>query len=486
MEINSLAGHFLKLQDFVFFQKGGAHVQSSLLPKFAHLFLHVSTMLGLRGVEGRPQLRPVRVLGRRHEAGAVLYRLALRAALVHRRPGPCNARDALGADGCRRWLWQAHWRHNRLSIFPFSRVVLMSATTASVQADSAVPGVLFPRSCSNLCCASCNCITRRSLSQGQACVDRFQHGPWPAGHAGADRARRQDRRRLAGAALARAHSPRHTGERLGHDDHAPAARGQSGRRDEPKQRRTSVDPSLGRGQHPRQWGHPGRHGGRFPTRRTVLHPATKHIVLAALRRGRLPQLQELHPDAGERHSCPLRPRWLLRRLVHEQSMEAPVFGRLCSSRSHGPLRREQGVDNWMASLARRQQRRVPRGRRRGRGTSRPRWALLQAHRARSPLPKTPWNGPWQRRQTTKTTRPCQTRRLSRSWLTWMSTWSAASLCASSTALDHAESQQKCTTIIISHCALCCLTCPLSRVWCLSVVSRVRCLCSVCPAQAPTQ
>ena len=31
---------------------------------------------------------------------------------------------------------------------------------------------------------------------------RFQYGPWPAGHAGADRARVQDRRRLAGAALA--------------------------------------------------------------------------------------------------------------------------------------------------------------------------------------------------------------------------------------------------------------------------------------------
>ena len=51
------------------------------------------------------------------------------------------------------------------------------------------------------------------------------------------------------------------------------------------------------------------------------------------------------------------------------------------------------------------------------------------------------------------------------------TWSGASLCASCTALDQAESKQKCTTIIISHCALCSLTCPLSRVWCLSVVSR---------------
>ena len=34
--------------------------------------------------------------------------------------------------------------------------------------------------------------------------------------------------------------------------------------------------------------------------------------------------------------------------------------------------------------------------------------------SRSPLPKTPWTGPWQRRQTMRTTRPCQTRRLSRS------------------------------------------------------------------------
>ena len=71
---------------------------------------------------------------------------------------------------------------------------------------------------------------------------RLQHGPWPAEHAGADRARRQ----------------RHIGERLGHDDDAPAARGQSGQRAEPLQRRTSVDPSLGHDQHPRQRGTTGR------------------------------------------------------------------------------------------------------------------------------------------------------------------------------------------------------------------------------------
>ena len=34
---------------------------------------------------------------------------------------------------------------------------------------------------------------------------------------------------LAGAALAGAHSPRHVRERLGHDDHDPAARGHIGK-----------------------------------------------------------------------------------------------------------------------------------------------------------------------------------------------------------------------------------------------------------------
>ena len=81
---------------------------------------------------------------------------------------------------------------------------------------------------------------------------RPQHGPWPAGHAGADRTRWQDRRRLARAALAGAHPPRHVGERLGHDDDAPAAHIHIGQRAEPEQRRTGEDPPLGHGQHPRQ------------------------------------------------------------------------------------------------------------------------------------------------------------------------------------------------------------------------------------------
>ena len=81
---------------------------------------------------------------------------------------------------------------------------------------------------------------------------------------------------------------------------------------------SSVDPSLGHGQHPRQRGHHDRHVCEVPSRRAVLHPAAQHLVLSALRRGRLPQLQELHPDACECRSYPLRPRRVVRRLGHEQ------------------------------------------------------------------------------------------------------------------------------------------------------------------------
>ena len=62
----------------------------------------------------------------------------------------------------------------------------------------------------------------------------------------------------------------HVTSENGYGDHDPAADGHSGQRAEPGHGRTSVDPSLGHGQHPRQRGHPGRHEGRFPTRRSVL------------------------------------------------------------------------------------------------------------------------------------------------------------------------------------------------------------------------
>ena len=113
-----------------------------------------------------------------------------------------------------------------------------------------------------------------------------------------------------------------------------------------------MGPSLGRGQHPRQRRHTGRHAGDVPSRRTALPPATKHVALAALRRGRLPQLQELHPDAGERHSYPLRHRRLVRRRGHEQGMAATVIGRMGVARHHGSLRQKPGVVHRLASMAR--------------------------------------------------------------------------------------------------------------------------------------
>ena len=51
----------------------------------------------------------------------------------------------------------------------------------------------------------------------------------------------------------------HVKERLRHEDHDPAARGHTGRRDEPGEGGTVVDPSLGHAQHPRQRGHHDRH-----------------------------------------------------------------------------------------------------------------------------------------------------------------------------------------------------------------------------------
>ena len=65
------------------------------LPKFALLFCtcrHAWTP----GVERRLERRPVRFPGGRHEAGAVVYRLALRAALVHRRVSEMTVRCFLG------------------------------------------------------------------------------------------------------------------------------------------------------------------------------------------------------------------------------------------------------------------------------------------------------------------------------------------------------------------------------------------------------
>ena len=83
MGINSLAGHFFEITDVVFsFVQWIARSAVPFARSCAFVFARVQNA-GLR---------------------AWGHGLALFAALVHRRPGPCNARDALGADGSRREL----------------------------------------------------------------------------------------------------------------------------------------------------------------------------------------------------------------------------------------------------------------------------------------------------------------------------------------------------------------------------------------------
>ena len=64
----------------------------------------------------------------------------------------------------------------------------------------------------------------------------------------------------------------------------------------------------------------------------------------------------------KRPSRPLRHRRLVRWLGHEQGMAATVIGRVGGSRSHGPLRLQQGLEHGMASITRSERRRMPRGR----------------------------------------------------------------------------------------------------------------------------
>ena len=65
----------------------------------------------------------------------------------------------------------------------------------------------------------------QSNTRGHDIHSRSQHGTWRIGHVVANRARWQDRRRLASATLAAAHTPRHIGERLG--NHVDEARARS-------------------------------------------------------------------------------------------------------------------------------------------------------------------------------------------------------------------------------------------------------------------
>ena len=107
--------------------------------------------------------------------------------------------------------------------------------------------------------------------------------------------------------------------------------------------------------------------------------------------------------------------------------------------------------------------------------------------SRSPLQKTLWTGPWQRRQTTRTTRPCQTCRLSRRLIdmpagsgvctpdvelgavhrialgVWR--WTASMARTKNCHLHHITSCSLLSRVSVVSCvvSLCCLTCPVSHV-----------------------
>ena len=140
--------------------------------------------------------------------------------------------------------------------------------------------------------------------------------------------------------------------------------------------------------------HPGRHcPGRVLLRLPRHHHAAERRCSLAIIAAGLGSGSMLTEHVGPpRH---------LRRLGHEQSMATTVFG----------LRREQGLDNWVASSACSQRCPLQRSRQKPRHST-PTMSSSPGTSSLSPLPKTPWTAPSKRRQTTTTTRPCQTRRLS--------------------------------------------------------------------------
>ena len=154
------------------------------------------------------------------------------------------------------------------------------------------------------------------------------------------------------------------------------------------------DPLLGHGQYSRQRRLTSRHGGVTASRRAVLHPTAQHFVLAAMRLGHIPQLQDLRPDAS-----PLRHRRLIRRHRDKQGMATTVIGGLGVAGNHRLLQRTLGVDNWVASLARLQRWRFPGGRCKGQRAAR----CSRKRSSQSPLPKSLWNVPCQKRLMTRTT-----------------------------------------------------------------------------------
>ena len=103
---------------------GGSHVQSSFLPEFAFFFFDFARvhMLGLGAWSDDLVVLLVEFL----EDDTKLAQFCTDWQNVqHRytaRPGPCNARDALGAGGSRRELSRAHASHTAPLFFSFQEV----------------------------------------------------------------------------------------------------------------------------------------------------------------------------------------------------------------------------------------------------------------------------------------------------------------------------------------------------------------------------
>ena len=100
-------------------KKNPSFCQATLLLKFALVFFLVSTMLGLRA---RGDDLVVVLFEFLKDETKLAQSCTDRAALVHRRPGPCNARDALVAHGSRRELSRVYSRHIVPLLFLFSKI----------------------------------------------------------------------------------------------------------------------------------------------------------------------------------------------------------------------------------------------------------------------------------------------------------------------------------------------------------------------------
>ena len=296
---------------------------------------------------------------------------------------------------------------------------------------------------------------------------RHQHGPWTAGHAGADRARGQDGVCLARAALAGAHSSRHFGERLGHDDHDPAARGQSGQRDESRQGGQSWI---------LLWDMASLHASEATL--AAMRAAFPHVVLCFLPPRSTSYLQpcDVAVFRSFKSCIQTQASATLARSVLDGSFEGLVMNKAWRRQSSAEWASRAATDLCDENKAR------TTGWHRLRAGSNAEFregvaeaAALHAHDelfSKHIEPEPPPEDPVEWAMAEATDDEDDAPMPDAPPEPELIDMPPAPASAPCTALDHAESQQKCTTIIISHCALCCLTCPLSRVWCLSVVESV--------------